>query len=111
MDDLVVLCANRDEAEQVLRLIERQLATLRLRLNPEKTRIVDYGEGLEFLGQALAPRRRGPTLEQGLASFEEADRRIREALRQARAGARKMRPGAKRPQRQRRDDPDGGEQS
>jgi len=91
VDDFVVMCASRAEAEQALRLVERQLGTLRLRLNPEKTRIVDYAEGLEFLGQTLAPRQRGTPLEQGLHSFEEADRRIREALRKAREGA--PRPG------------------
>jgi len=89
MDDFVIMCASRAEAEAALGLVERQLDTLRLRLNPAKTRIVDYAEGLEFLGQALAPRRRGPSLEQGLASFEEADQRLRAALREARAGVRK----------------------
>lgn len=87
VDDFVIMCASRAEAEQALRLVERQLATLRLRLSPEKTRLVDYGEGLAFLGQTLAPRQRGTPFEHGLESFEEADRRIREALRQAREWA------------------------
>jgi RNA-directed DNA polymerase len=91
MDDFVIMCASRAEAEAALELVVRQLETLRLRVNPAKTQIVNYGEGLEFLGQALAPRRRGPTLEQGLTSFEEADERIRAAIRQARAGAAKAR--------------------
>ncbi|NJO85037.1 MAG: hypothetical protein HC828_21320, partial [Blastochloris sp.] len=48
MDDLVVMCATRDEAEQSLRLVERQLAAVRLSLNTEKTQIVDYADGLDF---------------------------------------------------------------
>lgn len=79
MDDFVIMCASRAEAEQALDLARRQLATLRLALNPEKTQVASYADGLEFLGQALAPRRRGARLEQGLRSFEEAQ----EALRQA----------------------------
>lgn len=59
MDDLVIMCASREEAERALELTRRQLATLRLTLNDNKTRIAAYADGLEFLGQSLAPRRRG----------------------------------------------------
>lgn len=58
VDDFVVMCPDRTTAEHTLVLVERQLATLRLTLNPQKTRIVAYAGGIEFLGQALAPRRR-----------------------------------------------------
>jgi RNA-directed DNA polymerase len=81
MDDLVVMCASRDEAERALVLTRRQLATLRLNLNEAKTGIIAYADGLEFLGQALAPRPSGPRLGQGLASFEEAERALREVSR------------------------------
>ncbi len=91
MDDFVVLCATRADAERALVLIERQLTALRLRLNPAKTSIRDYDEGIDFLGSSLAPRRRGPTLEQGLESFIDAQRALREAMQQARAGARRAR--------------------
>lgn len=91
MDDFVILCPARADAERALALVERQLATLRLRLNPEKTSIRDYREGLDFLGSSLAPRRRGPSLEQGLESFADAQRALREAMDQARAGARRAR--------------------
>ncbi|NOK65508.1 MAG: RNA-dependent DNA polymerase [Chloroflexi bacterium AL-N10] len=79
MDDLVVLCATRDEAEQSLRLVERQLAAVRLRLNTEKTQIVDYADGLDFLGHALVPRRTDGSPERGLRSFREAETALRSA--------------------------------
>jgi RNA-directed DNA polymerase len=79
MDDFVIMCASQAEAEQALQLAQRQLASLRLTLNPEKTRVVSYADGLEFLGQALVPRQRGPRLEQGLKSFEEAQAALRKA--------------------------------
>jgi len=98
MDDLVVMCATREEAERALELVRRQLAVLRLQLNAEKTRVAAYADGLEFLGQALTPRERWPQFGQGLASFEEAERALREASRQAqartRAGVERVRQGA-----------------
>ena len=50
-----------------------------LELNAEKTRILDYGDGVEFLGQSLAPHGAGPRLEDGLRSFAEAERALQEA--------------------------------
>ena len=98
VDDLVVMCATREEAERALELTRRQLATLRLQLNEAKTRVVAYADGLEFLGQALAPRSGGPRLGEGLASFEEAERALREVSRRAganvRQGAERVRRGA-----------------
>jgi RNA-directed DNA polymerase len=52
-DDLVVLTTSRPRAEEARRRIEAVLATLGLRLHPDKTRIVclkDGGEGFDFLG-------------------------------------------------------------
>jgi RNA-directed DNA polymerase len=91
MDDFVVLCATPEEAERTLTLIERQLAVLKLRLNAEKTSLRNYADGLDFLGQSLTPRRRGPTIEHGLTSFAEADEALRNAMQHARQGARKAR--------------------
>jgi RNA-directed DNA polymerase len=91
VDDFVVLCRSQQEAERALALVERQLAVLRLQLNRDKTAIRDYGDGLEFLGQTLLPRQRGPLLEQGLKGWHEADARLRAALDQARAGSRRAR--------------------
>ncbi len=97
MDDLVIMCASREEAERALELTRRQLATLRLTLNDNKTRIAAYADGLEFLGQSLAPRRRGPRLGEGLTSFEEAERALRDVSQRAgeriRRGARRIRRG------------------
>lgn len=79
MDDLVVMCASRGEAEGALALMRRQLAALHLCLNDEKTQVAAYADGLEFLGQSLAPRQSGPRFGEGLASFEEAERALRTA--------------------------------
>lgn len=83
MDDLVIMCATHEEAERALELTCRQLATLRLQLNEAKTRVAAYAEGLEFLGQALAPRASGPRLGEGLTSFEEAERAVRNVSQRA----------------------------
>src|SRR5437660_6929769 len=52
-DDGVVLCRSREEAEAALELVKEVFTELGLELHPEKTRIVDLGEGREgfdFLG-------------------------------------------------------------
>jgi RNA-directed DNA polymerase len=52
-DDLVVLCATKEQAEAARELAATILATLGLRLHPEKTRIVHLArgaEGFDFLG-------------------------------------------------------------
>jgi group II intron reverse transcriptase/maturase len=52
-DDLVVLCATREQAETARELVAAILETLGLRLSPEKTRIVHLAggaEGFDFLG-------------------------------------------------------------
>jgi RNA-directed DNA polymerase len=84
MDDFVIMCTGPTEAEQALNLARQQLATLRLTLNMEKTRIVDYAEGLEFLGQALLPRRTESRRFQGITSFTDAEQQLRETARAAR---------------------------
>ncbi|MBO9313635.1 MAG: RNA-dependent DNA polymerase [Chloroflexus sp.] len=76
VDDFVVMCPDRTTAERTLVLVERQLAALRLTLNWQKTRIVDYADGIEFLGQALAPRRKQGFLE-GIGDFHTAEQRLR----------------------------------
>ncbi|MGH3119381.1 MAG: group II intron reverse transcriptase/maturase, partial [Gaiellales bacterium] len=52
-DDLVVLCATKERAEETRELVAAILATLGLRLHPDKTRIVHLAggaEGFDFLG-------------------------------------------------------------
>jgi hypothetical protein len=76
VDDFVVMCPDRTTAERTLVLVGRQLAALRLTLNWQKTRIVDYADGIEFLGQALAPRRKQGFLE-GIGDFHTAEQHLR----------------------------------
>lgn len=49
-DDWVVICRSEQEARQALEFAARRLAALRLQLNPDKTRIIRFEQGLEFLG-------------------------------------------------------------
>lgn len=65
-DDLVVLCPTKERAEQARSKASEILATLGLRLHPEKTRIVHLAkgaEGFDFLGfhhrKRESRRRRG----------------------------------------------------
>jgi group II intron reverse transcriptase/maturase len=65
-DDIVLHCASKIEAEQVLNAVKNRLTSLSLKLNEEKTRIVyckDYRRGEEhtvvqfgFLGYSFQPR-------------------------------------------------------
>jgi len=49
-DDFVILCQNQDQARQALRKVETILERLKLKLHPDKTRIVRTGsEGFDFL--------------------------------------------------------------
>jgi group II intron reverse transcriptase/maturase len=52
-DDLVALCATRQQAEQARELVAATIGTLGLRLHPEKTKVVRLARGAEgftFLG-------------------------------------------------------------
>lgn len=49
-DDFLVLCKSRDRARDALELTEQVLTNLRLRINADKTRIVDFNTGFRFLG-------------------------------------------------------------
>ena len=53
-DDFVILCRDEGEARQGLADAEGVLASLRLRLNVAKTRIVPFDEGFSFLGAVFA---------------------------------------------------------
>lgn len=77
MDDFVIMCTHPADAERALMMARQQLAVLRLHLNEEKTRIVNYAEGLDFLGQTLLPRPRGSRLGEGLRSFADAEQMLR----------------------------------
>lgn len=49
-DDFVILCRKRVDAEDALELTQEVLQSLSLRLNSDKTRIVDFNQGFKFLG-------------------------------------------------------------
>jgi RNA-directed DNA polymerase len=52
-DDWAVTCRSRREAEAALRCAEKVLATLGVRLNLQKTRIVHVRQGFAFLGYKI----------------------------------------------------------
>ncbi|MYA99601.1 hypothetical protein F4X90_07975 [Candidatus Poribacteria bacterium] len=49
-DDLLLLCRSEGRARHAFQHGEKQLATLKLELNPKKTQIADFNTGIEFLG-------------------------------------------------------------
>lgn len=49
-DDFVIACNNQAEAENALRLAEKELGRVKLSLHPDKTRIIAPNSGFEFLG-------------------------------------------------------------
>ena len=55
-DDLVVCCPSRHEAQRASGDLRRELARLKLKVNPAKTRILDSRrDRFEFLGFAIGP--------------------------------------------------------
>jgi group II intron reverse transcriptase/maturase len=57
-DDWVITCRSRREAEAARRCAEKILATLGVRVNPQKTRIVHVRQGFAFLGYKIKRGRR-----------------------------------------------------
>ncbi|MDZ7754672.1 MAG: group II intron reverse transcriptase/maturase [Gammaproteobacteria bacterium] len=60
-DDLVILCASPDEAQEALQELRHWVEANGLQLHPEKTRVGDCrqpGEGFEFLGYRFEAGRR-----------------------------------------------------
>jgi group II intron reverse transcriptase/maturase len=49
-DDFVILCRRRWQSRRALVAARTALTRLRLELNPQKTRLVHFGEGFAFLG-------------------------------------------------------------
>lgn len=56
-DDFVICCQRKQEAQQALESARQALAHIGLRVNEEKTRIVHFDEGFEWLGYFLVQRR------------------------------------------------------
>jgi RNA-directed DNA polymerase len=73
-DDFVILCASRQEAEQVLEEVRQWVEEAGLQLHPEKTRIVDARqEGFDFLGYHFQLGTRWPR-KKSLAKLKDAIR-------------------------------------
>ena len=53
-DDFIICCRTEAAARQAMESAAQKLAELRLRLHPQKTRIIRFDEGLEFLGFSFA---------------------------------------------------------
>lgn len=71
-DDGVVMCHSRRQAETALAKIAEIMASLGLRLHPEKTKVVDLREGREgfdFLGCHFHARMSGPLWERGIRRY------------------------------------------
>jgi RNA-directed DNA polymerase len=58
-DDFVLCCPEQEAAERAGGLAARELAALRLRLNPAKTHVVSFDQGFRFLGHRFGGRRSG----------------------------------------------------
>jgi len=90
-DDFVVLCRSRGQAEAALARAGDILAELGLELHPDKTKVVDTGEGREgfdFLGCHFHARVSGRLLERGIRRHYlhrwpsvRAQKRLREKIR------------------------------
>lgn len=89
-DDWVIVCRSRGEAERALASARAVLeGELRLRLHPDKTRIVHIAQGFEFLGykigrgRGLARKAGGPSLY--AIPTDRSIRRLKDKVRRATA--------------------------
>jgi RNA-directed DNA polymerase len=76
-DDFIILCGSREEAEGALRQVQGQMTDKGLRINPEKTRLVDVrtpGQGFDFLGYHFEGSTRWPR-KKSLKKMKEAIRK------------------------------------
>ena len=84
-DDFVVVCRNREAAQQALDLVAGFLRRLKLNLHPRKTRVVDMGrDGFDFLGFHFhkRPSRRTGRLVPYAWPSQKAMKTVREKIRQ-----------------------------
>jgi len=83
-DDFVLLGRDEGEARRALADAERVLASLRLRLNVAKTRLVPFDEGFSFLGAVFAAEgvveksEEGPAMERLRAFAERGYQEVKE---------------------------------
>jgi len=56
-DDFIILCKSKDQAEKALYEVKKCIeGDLNLTLHPEKTKVVTFGQGFEFLGYYISAR-------------------------------------------------------
>lgn len=75
-DDFVILCKLERKAERALEVAKQILeGQLKLKVHPEKTRVVHFRDGFDFLGCRFRGRYIGPR-EKSLVKFKERVRRL-----------------------------------
>jgi len=75
-DDFVILCKLKRKAERALEVAKQILeGQLKLKVHPDKTRIVHFREGFDFLGCRFRRRYIGPR-EKSLVKFKERVRQL-----------------------------------
>lgn len=74
-DDFIILCKTKDQAEKALYEVKKCIeGDLNLILHPEKTKIVTFGQGFEFLGYYISART--------IRMSPKAERRFRDKVRE-----------------------------
>jgi group II intron reverse transcriptase/maturase len=74
-DDFLVLCKDEEEAREALNHVKEILGELELTLHPEKTKIKNFSDGIEFLGFTVYISHKVPR--------KEAVRKYKDAVRRA----------------------------
>lgn len=76
-DDGLILCRNEEDARSALECVKIELGRLKLELNEEKTKLVSFKEGFDFLGFHFGKGGRGV----GAKSLKSLYRNVREITR------------------------------
>jgi len=74
-DDVLVLCGSEEEAEEAISHVKEILEELELTLHPQKTKIKNFSEGVDFLGFTVYVSHKVPR--------KEAVRKYKDAVRRA----------------------------
>jgi len=74
-DDFIVLCGSKEEAREALSQVEKVLRELELTLHPEKTRLKNIREGMDFLGFTVYIGHKVPRKE-AVRKYKDAVRRV-----------------------------------
>ncbi|MFZ2070967.1 MAG: reverse transcriptase domain-containing protein [Halobacteriota archaeon] len=73
-DDFIVLCGSEEEAKEALLHVKEVLGELELTLHPEKTKIKNFSEGVDFLGFTVYIAHKVPRKE-AVKKYKDAVRR------------------------------------